>query len=160
MVPFDLDQSLREIMSGLEGLQAEGREAEADIRKWTEIARKAKDLAGASRPVPEKVAPPTVSAPVSGAPAAAQARAPMPAPAVKPAPAPAPAPGALTCASCNTPLKPTAKFCPRCGTKVERPPAPKPLVCSSCGGAITERTKFCGACGTPVAKTAGKPPST
>lgn len=52
----------------------------------------------------------------------------------------------LVCSKCGTPLEPSAKFCPECGTKVSL----DKLVCSHCGMELKPGSKFCQECGTKV----------
>ncbi len=60
------------------------------------------------------------------------------------------------CIKCGNPLKPTARFCGKCGeilTQVDQPVQPEPVaapVCSSCGSAIIPGVKFCTSCGAIV----------
>lgn len=72
--------------------------------------------------------------------------------------APAAVPQALTC-QCGNLLKPGAKFCPKCGTKVgekqesaapeANADSPSQTVCS-CGNTLKPGAKFCPKCGTKV----------
>lgn len=49
------------------------------------------------------------------------------------------------CSNCGSSLSNDAKFCPECGTKIERE-----LKCSNCGALLAENAKFCMECGTKV----------
>lgn len=61
-----------------------------------------------------------------------------------------------TCQSCGWALKPNAKFCSHCGTKVPPPqpaPAPTPeagqnVFCINCGKPYDRSFSFCPDCGT------------
>lgn len=65
-----------------------------------------------------------------------------------------------TCKACGAPIAKDAKFCDKCGAKVEvivadEPEADAPesadaKVCSNCGEALVEDAKFCEKCGTAV----------
>lgn len=50
-----------------------------------------------------------------------------------------------TCKNCGGEIADTAKFCLKCGTKVERHP-----FCPNCGTELKPNTKFCSACGTAL----------
>lgn len=50
-----------------------------------------------------------------------------------------------TCNNCGATVSNTAKFCPECGTKIERE-----LKCANCGALLAENAKFCMECGTKV----------
>lgn len=54
----------------------------------------------------------------------------------------------MNCPSCNTPLKPGAKFCAKCGTKIEQPKAAD--TCAKCGELLKPGAKFCAKCGAKV----------
>ena len=47
-----------------------------------------------------------------------------------------------TCKNCGGEIADTAKFCLKCGTKVERHP-----FCPNCGTELKPNTKFCPSCG-------------
>ena len=47
-----------------------------------------------------------------------------------------------TCKACGAELAENAKFCPKCGSKIE----PKHF-CSSCGAELQPNAKFCPKCG-------------
>lgn len=49
------------------------------------------------------------------------------------------------CKNCGTVISDTAKFCPECGTKIERE-----LKCANCGTLLAENAKFCMECGFKV----------
>jgi predicted RNA-binding Zn-ribbon protein involved in translation (DUF1610 family) len=49
------------------------------------------------------------------------------------------------CASCGAAMRPNAKFCPKCGKKVEAEPR-----CASCGAELRPGAKFCPKCGKKV----------
>jgi len=53
----------------------------------------------------------------------------------------------LKCPKCGTALKPDAKFCPNCGTKIEQPGT---MTCYKCKATISENAKFCPECGAPT----------
>lgn len=59
----------------------------------------------------------------------------------------------MICKRCGSELKPQAKFCPKCGEKVE-----KVRCCSNCGKALESGVKFCSSCGTPVAEAGNDAP--
>ena len=44
------------------------------------------------------------------------------------------------CKACGVELRPGARFCDMCGTKVER-------ICPRCGGVLREQAKYCDLCG-------------
>ena len=50
-----------------------------------------------------------------------------------------------TCKNCGGEIADTAKFCLKCGTKVERHP-----FCPNCGTELKPNTKFCPSCGTAL----------
>jgi ribosomal protein L40E len=50
-----------------------------------------------------------------------------------------------TCPNCQEPLSKTAKFCPKCGTKISAQ-----AHCTECGAKLPLGAKFCGECGTKV----------
>lgn len=54
--------------------------------------------------------------------------------------------GAITCIKCGTPYPAGAKFCTKCGAKLET--VPKPKFCPRCGDPVAENEKFCDKCGT------------
>lgn len=54
----------------------------------------------------------------------------------------------MICKKCGSELKPQAKFCPKCGEKVE-----KVKYCSNCGKVLEAGMKFCSSCGTPAVET-------
>ena len=68
------------------------------------------------------------------------------------------------CIKCGNPLKPTARFCGKCGeilSQVDQPVQPQPvatLVCNSCGLAILPGVKFCTTCGSPASGSPSAPP--
>lgn len=49
------------------------------------------------------------------------------------------------CNNCGAVVSDTAKFCPECGTKIERE-----LKCANCGALLAENAKFCMECGFKV----------
>ncbi|MCO5296829.1 MAG: zinc ribbon domain-containing protein [Fimbriimonadaceae bacterium] len=62
----------------------------------------------------------------------------------------------MTCAKCGAQNLENAKFCDRCGAKLETPPPPAPAptepakrFCSACGTPLKPAAKFCGSCGAP-----------
>lgn len=57
------------------------------------------------------------------------------------------------CTQCQNPLKPGAKFCPKCG-KPTGAAAPAAAGCPQCGAAITPGLSFCPKCGTRLAAAA------
>ena len=59
------------------------------------------------------------------------------------------------CSSCGRELKPGAKFCGGCGTKIEVQQSAA-AVCPSCGRELKPGAKFCGGCGTPIGQPAAK----
>ena len=66
----------------------------------------------------------------------------------------------IKCTRCDSPLKPDAKFCPKCGGKVEGRQVGVPSIttpakkksCSLCGSKLTGTESFCKWCGTKVEK--------
>ncbi len=62
------------------------------------------------------------------------------------------------CPRCEAPLKPDAKFCSKCGGKIEGRQIGQPTIttpaksktCSLCGSKLSEKEKFCKWCGTKV----------
>lgn len=53
----------------------------------------------------------------------------------------------MICKKCGSELKPQAKFCPKCGEKVE-----ETKYCPNCGKVLEAGVKFCSSCGTPAVK--------
>ena len=53
----------------------------------------------------------------------------------------------ITCENCGGEIADTAKFCLKCGRKVERHPC-----CPNCGMELKPNTKFCPACGTALVR--------
>ena len=51
----------------------------------------------------------------------------------------------MKCLNCNAEISDNAKFCPECGSKIERVSH-----CIQCGTELTVGAKFCPECGTPV----------
>lgn len=51
----------------------------------------------------------------------------------------------MNCPKCNAELRPGARFCTKCGTKIEEQP-----VCTKCGAPLKPGAKFCTKCGTKV----------
>ncbi len=66
----------------------------------------------------------------------------------------------IKCTRCNSPIKPDAKFCPKCGGKIEGRQVGVPSIttpakaktCSLCGSKLTGTESFCKWCGTKVEK--------
>lgn len=58
-------------------------------------------------------------------------------------------PGAITCIKCGSPNLTGAKFCAKCGAKLEA--VPKPKFCPRCGDPVAGNEKFCDKCGTKLA---------
>lgn len=60
----------------------------------------------------------------------------------------------MRCPKCQSEINENAKFCVKCGCRLEQaapPPAPQgSLTCPKCGSALKAGTKFCVKCGTPV----------
>ncbi len=72
------------------------------------------------------------------------------APGIQPAPPP-PAVATMPCRQCGSALSLDARFCPACGTSVER--------CANCNAALLADALFCAECGTPTGqKPANAPP--
>jgi len=69
-----------------------------------------------------------------------------------------------TCAECDHPLKPKAKFCGECGVstepKPEEPPAEDTIECPECGEELPATAKFCGECGHKMGVGAKQPVKT
>lgn len=65
----------------------------------------------------------------------------------------------MECPTCHNLLKEGAKFCGKCGTKIEQSSGNdenKPgKTCSSCGNILKPDAKFCGKCGTPQESSPG-----
>ena len=56
----------------------------------------------------------------------------------------------MKCSECNAEIADNAKFCPVCGTKVEKE---KPVkICPNCGEVLKEGAKFCAKCGCKIEK--------
>jgi hypothetical protein len=60
----------------------------------------------------------------------------------------------MECPNCKNQLKDTAKFCGKCGTKIEQPAEQTPSStpenqCVECGNPLKSGAKFCGKCGKP-----------
>ena len=51
----------------------------------------------------------------------------------------------MKCQNCNAEISDSAKFCPECGSKIERVSH-----CIQCGTELSNGAKFCPECGTPV----------
>ncbi len=51
----------------------------------------------------------------------------------------------MKCNKCNADINDSAKFCPECGTKVN-----KVRHCAKCGSELISNAKFCPECGTPI----------
>jgi hypothetical protein len=64
-------------------------------------------------------------------------------PVAAPVPEVAPQPAGATCPSCGNAVRPDAKFCDHCGTKLA-------TVCAKCGADLRPGAKFCDNCGTAV----------
>jgi len=94
--------------------------------------------------------PPPAAAPPPPAPGFAgggQGYAP-PAPPAAPA---APAPAATTaCGNCQSAVTVGAKFCPECGTPMQKH-------CTNCNASLSATAKFCAECGTPTSPPAPPP---
>lgn len=54
----------------------------------------------------------------------------------------------MECPKCGNQLKDTAKFCGKCGTKIEQQAAPVANACVECKNELKSGAKFCGKCGT------------
>ncbi len=59
------------------------------------------------------------------------------------------------CPSCGASIAKDAKFCDKCGAKIEIPAETQPETqasrfCSSCGAPVVDGSKFCDKCGSPV----------
>ena len=50
----------------------------------------------------------------------------------------------MKCKNCNNECNDNAKFCPKCGNKLEQIP-----ICQGCGNILDPSVKFCPNCGTP-----------
>lgn len=67
----------------------------------------------------------------------------------------APASG-IVC-ECGNPLPLDAKFCGKCGAKIEQPSqqeevSPRENICTNCGSPLSDNARFCGKCGAQVEK--------
>ena len=49
----------------------------------------------------------------------------------------------VKCRACGMDLRPGARFCDRCGTKVEK-------ICPACGAVLRDQARFCDLCGVPL----------
>ena len=63
-----------------------------------------------------------------------------------------------TCTNCGNELKPSVKFCMKCGAPVSAPMAQvksveSSAVCPLCGKPLNPGTKFCMGCGAPITQT-------
>lgn len=70
-----------------------------------------------------------------------------------PVPVAAPEPGARRCVSCNSSLRPGARFCNRCGTAqpaAAAPAAERRIFCDMCGRPMLAGAQFCTECGEPA----------
>ncbi len=56
----------------------------------------------------------------------------------------------MKCSKCNAEIADNAKFCPKCGAKVEKIETEK--ICSNCGEPLKEGAKFCHKCGCKIEK--------
>ncbi|NTU81532.1 MAG: zinc ribbon domain-containing protein, partial [Chloroflexales bacterium] len=75
--------------------------------------------------------------------------------ALMPVPMPAAVAGGRRCATCDAPLRATARFCSACGTTQPAQAAPaaeRRTFCDMCGRPVEAGTKFCMSCGEPVAE--------
>ena len=54
----------------------------------------------------------------------------------------------MKCSKCNAEIADNAKFCPKCGAKVEK--VEPTNVCPNCGNVLKEGVKFCTKCGTKI----------
>jgi membrane protease subunit (stomatin/prohibitin family) len=84
-------------------------------------------------------APPAQSSPTPSAPAPS---APAPPPAAA-APEAAPAAATVECVNCHTQVRAGSKFCPECGTPLQKH-------CTNCHADLAAAAKFCAECGTPA----------
>ncbi|MBR1592773.1 MAG: zinc ribbon domain-containing protein [Ruminococcus sp.] len=61
-----------------------------------------------------------------------------------------------SCPSCGASIAKDAKFCDKCGARIETPveiqteAKPVSKFCSECGAPLSDGSKFCETCGTPV----------
>jgi membrane protease subunit (stomatin/prohibitin family) len=87
-----------------------------------------------------------------GGPGFTQPQQQAPPPAQVPAQAPAPAPtapagtapaGMTECGNCHSPVQVGSKFCPECGTAMQKH-------CTNCNASLAPTAKFCAECGTPA----------
>ncbi|HXJ25175.1 MAG TPA: SPFH domain-containing protein [Streptosporangiaceae bacterium] len=96
---------------------------------------------------PPAAAPPPPPPPAPGFAGGGQGYAP-PAPPAAPA---APAPAATTaCGNCQSAVTVGAKFCPECGTPMQKH-------CTNCNASLSATAKFCAECGTPTSPPAPPP---
>lgn len=60
----------------------------------------------------------------------------------------------MKCLKCNAEIADNAKFCPKCGAKVEKV---EPINnCPNCGEVLKEGARFCTKCGTKIEKGDGE----
>lgn len=140
----DVEAVVREITAGLNELHAEGSQTQAQLQRWTEVARKAKELL--PQQATAETAPPPVVPP----------REDRPARSTRPT---ATAAAATMCALCGSAMKAGAKFCSKCGTIAQRAPeaAVAPRACVVCGGALRPEARFCRSCGTAANHSSQQP---
>lgn len=155
MLP-DVESAVREISAGLNDLRAEGRQTQAQLQRWAEVARRAKELvqphvtgSGWAAPIPP------VSSPAERLATTTEPTSPFAASQI----AASPSATSTACTSCGNTLKPGSKFCTKCGTKTQSAPidAERDRACAICGAALRPEVRFCNACGAPAVQTAQQP---
>ncbi len=58
-----------------------------------------------------------------------------------------------SCPHCGSEVSPDAKFCGKCGGRIEHQKQAKPNTCPACGGTVGSNARFCGSCGHALGST-------